>query len=79
MDLEEMSRIDPEKVDKTSLVQRESVVINGDLEREGQISSFISQIKNPYCYLEGEVVVKLTFSESNRSLEDCLRAFLTDI
>ena len=76
MTLEEMSKVDPRTVDRKSLVQRSSVKISAGKNKKERVLDFISQIKNPYCYLEGKTVVKVGFSGGARTIEDCVCAYL---
>ena len=57
-------------------VNREELVdineIRKDLSQRERMVDFISQIKNPYCYLDKGMVVKISFAGENR-LEDTLK------
>ena len=48
------------------------VEIKKDLSQRERMVDFISQIKNPYCYLDKGMVVKISFAGENR-LEDTLK------
>ena len=79
MTLEEMKAVDPRTVDRSTLVQRASVKIGTEGSREERMKEYLSQIGNPYCYLEGKTVVKISFSDTDRTIEDCIRAYLNGI
>ncbi len=79
MTLEEMKRVDPRTVDRRTLVQRSSVKINPKDDKIKRIQDYISQIKNPYCYLEGNTVVKISFADSDRTIEDCIHSYLSGV
>ena len=34
------------------------------------------RIRNPYCYLDGKTVVKISFTETDTTMEDCLEHYL---
>ena len=76
MGIEAMKTVDPKNVDRSELVQRSSVRLNPDAPREDRLRDFIRQIKNPYCYLDGKTVVKITFSNTDTTMEDCLEHYL---
>ncbi len=76
MGIEAMKTVDPKNVDRSALVQRSSVRLNPDAPREDRLRDFIWQIKNPYCYLDGKTVVKITFSNTDTTMEDCLEHYL---
>ncbi len=72
-ELNEMAQIDIREVDRSQLVDIDSVKINADLPVEARIKDYIRQVKNPYCYLSHGVVVKIGF-KGKRTLEDCLKS-----
>lgn len=74
-ELEEMKKVDPRTVDRSTLVQRSSVKVRTKGSKQERILDYIEQIKNPYCYLEGDTVVKISFSETDRTIEDCFHQY----
>lgn len=79
MTLEEMKSVNPETVDKNLLRQRSEVKVNSADSREKKIADYIRQIGNPYCYLEGKTVVKISFSSDDTTIEDCMRAYFNGL
>ena len=76
MSVEMMKSVDPKTVDRTALIQRSSVRLDPAASREERLRDFIQQIKNPYCYLDGKTVVKITFANTATTIEDCLENYL---
>lgn len=74
--LEAMRNIDVRTVDPDTLVDINSVKINTDLPKEERIRDFINQIKNPYCFKCGNVIVKTSFIDTTDTLEDKLESYL---
>ena len=74
-ELEKLKNVDIMTVKKEDLVDISTVKINTDLPVKERVEDYIRQIKNPYCYLDHGVVVKLTFS-GNKDLEECLRSMV---
>ena len=72
MGVEAMKSIDPRTVDRSTLMQRSSVRLDPSAPREERLRDFIQQIKNPYCYLDGKTVVKISFTNTATTIEDCL-------
>ena len=62
MGIETMKNVSPKTVDRSTLVQRSSVRLDPAAPREERLREFIKQIRNPYCYLDGKTVVKITFA-----------------
>ena len=61
--LDTLSCVDIKTVDPEQLVDIREVVINTDLPKEERILELIRQIRNPYCFRHGKIVVKINFSE----------------
>ncbi|MDO4321571.1 MAG: hypothetical protein Q4C61_03505 [Lachnospiraceae bacterium] len=71
-ELEEMRSVDPRTVDRSTLVDIDTVKIDQSLPKKERIEAYIRQVKNPYCYLQNGVVVKISFADKE-SLEDCIK------
>ncbi len=76
MDLNLLKSIDVKLVDKDELVERSDVKIEENAPREERLKNYIKQIKNPYCYKDGNTVVKISFSNTTSTLEDCISHYL---
>ena len=76
MTLEEMKAVDIHTVDRDTLVDIRDVHINPSLPREERMRSFLEQIKNPYVFKCGKVVVKTTFANQGIKLIDCLENYI---
>ena len=76
MTIEEMRTVDVRTVDRESLVDIKNVEVDLKLPRAERFKSFVEQIKNPYCYRCGDVVVKVGFADTDRTLEDCLEQYI---
>jgi hypothetical protein len=74
--LKDMQSIDVRTVDAGTLRDIQNVSVNRDFPKEERIQSYLQQIGNPYCFRYGKYVVKLSFSDSGKTLEDCLLAYL---
>lgn len=72
--LEEHKNMGP--VEDTSLVDIKDVVINTDMPVVDRVQDYIKQIKNPYCYLDHGIKVRICFS-GKRLFEECLKSAVT--
>ncbi|KGJ51429.1 hypothetical protein CIAN88_20925 [[Clostridium] innocuum] len=79
MKLEEMKNLDIRTVDPQSLVDRRKISINKDLPQKERLKQYVEQIKNPYCYLDGDVVVKVSFTDETVTLEERLQAYIRSL
>ncbi|MCD7920539.1 MAG: hypothetical protein LUG45_10855 [Clostridiales bacterium] len=68
--MEQLRDTDPRTVSRESLVERNSVCLNPDASHEERLLDYIRQIKNPYCYLDGGMIVKLSFQEKGPTIEE---------
>lgn len=74
-ELEKLKNVDIKTVKKEDLVDINTVKINTDLPVKERVEDYIRQIKNPYCYLDHGVVVKLSFT-GTKNLEESLRSIV---
>ena len=79
MTVEEMKAVDIRTVDKDALVDIRDMKIDRTLPKEERIRSFVEQIKNPYCFKVGEVAVKMTFADTEVTLEDRMEHYLRSL
>lgn len=79
IDLEQMKNVDIRTVDRESLVDITDVQINEKIPQKQRFDDFLHQIKNPYCYRCGNVVVKISFSDTDATLEDRLEQYLKSL
>lgn len=63
-------------VDINDLKSINSVTINPKLDKGERIRSFIEQIGNPYCYRDGDTVVRISYADTDVTLEDRLQAYI---
>lgn len=75
-ELESMKNVDIRTVNPATLRDIRDVKINTALPKEQRIQDYIRQIGNPYCYRHGKYVVKISFADTNVTLEDRLLAYI---
>lgn len=76
-DITSMKDVDIRSVDKSNLVDLETIQIDSSKPVQERIQSFLQQIQNPYCFRIGEVAVKVNYRSEGPSFqqnfEDVLR------
>ncbi len=65
-----MSHMDITEVSTGTLVDIGSVRIDETLPIGKRLESYLQQIKNPYCFLCGNIPVKIEFAEGAGTFED---------
>jgi len=58
------------------LADIQDVIIDTTLPKEERIQSYLKQIKNPYCYRCGDMVVRVSFANTDATLEDRMKQYL---
>ena len=75
MIIEEMKAVDIRTVDPESLVDVSGILISDDMTKEERVAEFVKQVKNPYCFRVGDMVVKNVYSFDGISLKDRFEQF----
>lgn len=76
MTLQEMKNMNPETVDRSTLVDIATVEVDSTLSKTEWLKEYLQQIKNPYIFLCNGVVVKIAFADSNATIEDKLEQYI---
>lgn len=79
MNLTNLQNINIETVEKESLVDLSTVIINSDLEKKEKLAKYIQQIRNPYCFVCDGIVVKVSFDKNGKSLEEKLSNYFLSL
>ena len=54
----------------TSLVDIRDVKIDRSLPIEDRVKSYVEQVKNPYMFKVGNTVVRVSYADTNRTMND---------
>ena len=76
---EQMRELDVRTVDPAALVDIRDVTVNTSLPKEKRLLDYLEQIKNPYCFKHGKTVIKVSFADTEATLEDRLEKYLLSI
>ena len=68
----------PEK-NLSELVDIRDVVIDKSLTLEARVKSYVEQIKDPYCFKVGDVVVRVSYSGKDKSLTDSFTSMIASM
>jgi len=75
----EMKHTDIRTVDKSKLVDINTIKINPSDNPEKKMKDYVEQVKNPYCFLCGEYAVKIEFDNEEKTIEDCLIHYINSL
>jgi CxxC motif-containing protein len=70
-----MKAVDIRTVDPKTLVDVTTIKIDENLSKEERVAEFLRQVKNPYCFRVGDVVVKNVYSTDGVTLQDRFEQF----
>ena len=79
LDLTALRDVDIKTVDRASLVDLRDVRIDESLPQPQRLLQLFRQIRNPYCYKCGELVIKESFSNNGKSMGDCLKQYIATL
>lgn len=68
-DMQMMKDVDIRTVDRSELVDLNSVVIDEDKPIAKRMEDFVKQIRNPYCFRVGDVAVKVVYKENGPTFQ----------
>lgn len=74
--IEAMENVDIWTVDTETLRDIRDVEINADLPKRERMLDFVRQIGNPFCYRHGKYVVKVSFTDTDITLEQRMLAYI---
>ena len=78
-ELKSMANIDISKVNKQDLIDIKDVYIEKQKSKEEKIKSFINQVKNPYCYRCGDIVVKVSYGVGVATMQEKMENYLSSL
>lgn len=68
--------VDIRMVDPDTLRDIRDVKVNVELPKQERMLDFIKQIGNPYCYRHGKYVVKVSYTDTDVTLQDRLLSYI---
>ena len=74
-ELEQLSKMDIEKVDRCTLVNVEEINVDTLMPATQRMMKYLEQVKNPYCFLCGETPVKVCFAPESDDLGKKIKAY----
>ena len=62
---------------REALVDIRDVKLDSSMGQAERVKSFLAQIKNPYCFRVGDVVVNVAYTKGGATLNDCFADMLS--
>lgn len=79
LDFEAMRNVDIRTVDPATLVDIRETKIDSDKPQTLRMLDFIRQIRNPYCFLCGNTIVKISYADTNTTMEERMEGFFRSL
>jgi len=74
-DLKSMRNVDIQYIDPDSIPDIRDINIDSDKPLLERTLDYIDKIKNPYCIRCGKILVKIEYSETETTIEDCMEGY----
>lgn len=75
-DIEAMQAVELDAVDRDTLKDIRDVQVDITLPKKERLLDYIRQIGNPYCYRYDKYTVKVSFSDTDATLEDRMCSYI---
>lgn len=76
MTLQEMKNMNPETVDRSTLIDIASIDVAPSLSKDAWLEEYLKQIRNPYLFLCNGIVVKIAYADTTVTIEDKLEQYI---
>ncbi len=73
-----MQDVDVRTVNREELTDMQDIIIEETAAPEEKLRSYLDQVRNPYVLKAGEYVLKLSFAEGGKCLEDRIADYIQD-
>lgn len=77
--LDEMNQSAMDKIDRNKLADIRGIKIDTDMPLGKRMENYLEQVKNPYCFLCGDTVVRVRFEPTGEELSDKLKGFFISL
>lgn len=74
--LKELQEVDIHTVELEALIDIKDIKIDTSLTKEERIKDFIRQIKNPYCFRCGDLIIKVRNIDALEKFEEKLKSYV---
>ncbi len=74
--MENIKNLNIQTIQPDELADIEKIEIDKNLPVKERIKEFVRQIKNPYFFRCGKLIVQVEYSDTDKSINDCLKEFI---
>lgn len=77
--LRELSDMQLADADKAALTDVDSIELDPHIQIEARFAKYLSEIKNPFLFRCGDIKVKITYSDTDVTIDDSLSVYLSHL
>lgn len=77
--LKSFASADITSIDRARLADIREIKVDEELPADEKIAQFIDEVKNPYCFLAGDVPVRIRFKPQGRDLKNILSDYFVGL
>ena len=74
--MENIKNLNIQTIQPDELADIEKIEIDKNLPVKERIKEFVRKIKNPYFFRCGKLIVQVEYSDTDKSINDCLKEFI---
>ena len=74
--LKQLKQVDVRTISHNELIDLKEIKIDEEASKKQRIQQFVEQVKNPFCFKVGEIVVSVGFSNDGISFEERMKQYL---
>ena len=77
--LKSLASADITSIDRAQLADIREIKVDEELPADEKIARFVDEVKNPYCFLVGDVPVRIRFKPQGRDLKNMLSNYFVGL
>lgn len=77
--LKSLASADITSIDRARLADIREIKVDEELPADEKIAQFIGEVKNPYCFLVGDMPVRIRFKPQGRELKNILSDYFVGL
>lgn len=77
-ELEMLKSVNLKEIDRKRIVDINDIIIDQEKPKEERIRAYLERNENPYFIKCGNLIVKMSFSDNDVRLEECINCYLNE-
>lgn len=76
--LDSLKNTDIKEIDSKMVLDLKEIVIDSKIGKEERIRAYLKDNPNPYFVKHNDVIIKMSFSNNDTQLEECIERYLME-